>query len=238
MTNEELARLGELADEVLDKYQKFHSGYYGPMSPEEYNGRDPRGAILAALEKAVEAVQSEYDAFRDKIDASLDRIEPKLNKSLGDVTVIIAQRNALESECAALKVENARLREALSFYSKQENYRLTRLDADHGGMHSALDADQGHDAREALDPTTQAEGPTTPTDDDLALVSDKPAELVAAARILARVLDKPVYLTRMTTMGGVVLGSGTWTITIERDGYGSEVKIEPDGSAWEQDVYT
>ncbi len=80
--------------------------------------------------------------------------------------------------------------------------------------------------------------PLTFTVSCLGLLTDVPDELVVGARILARELGKPVYLTRMVSQGGIVPGSGDWTITIERDGYGSEVRIDPDGSAYEQDVYT
>ena len=80
--------------------------------------------------------------------------------------------------------------------------------------------------------------PLTFTVSCLGLLTDMPDELVVGARILSRELGKPVYLTRMVSQGGIVAGSGDWTITIERNGYGSEVRIDPDGSAHEQDVYT
>jgi hypothetical protein len=72
----------------------------------------------------------------------------------------------------------------------------------------------------------------------LGLLTDKPDDLVTGARILARALDRTVYLTRMVTHGGVIAGSGTWTITIEHDRYGSHVAIEPDGSAKACEVLT
>lgn len=80
--------------------------------------------------------------------------------------------------------------------------------------------------------------PLTFTISCLGLLTDMPDELVVGARILARALDKPVYLTRARSPGGISLSVGLWSITIERNGYGSEVRIDPDGSAHEQDVYT
>lgn len=80
--------------------------------------------------------------------------------------------------------------------------------------------------------------PLTFTVSCLGLLTDMPDELVVGARILARELGKPVYLTRSRSPGGISLSVGVWSITIKRDGYGSEVRIDPDGSAHEMDVYT
>ncbi len=83
--------------------------------------------------------------------------------------------------------------------------------------------------------TLRSDGPAHP---GLDIVKDKPPELVIAARILARALDRTVYLTQMRSPGVLNTSERPWTITIEKDGYGSEVAIEPDGSALECDVWT
>lgn len=79
---------------------------------------------------------------------------------------------------------------------------------------------------ESLNDTTQ-----------LGLLTDKPADLVVGARILARAMDRPVYLTKPTSAGGIV-SYETWTLTIERDQRGSHVEIRPDGSAVACEVWT
>lgn len=109
MTNEELAR--ECAKD-------FHRQM---KIAEHVSALNMEWIFEAAIQKAVEPLQSEYDAFRDRIDAHLDRIEPKLDKSLSDVKIITGQKDVLESKCADLKRAIGRLREALDKYGGHES---------------------------------------------------------------------------------------------------------------------
>lgn len=133
--------------------------------------------------------------------------------------------------------ERDRLQEALVFYARPEHWSEPvpdrEIEQNGSNTHATLDA--GWKARDAIGP--QAIGMKAPVHPGLDIVKDKPAELVVAARILARALDKTVYLTKMRSPGVLDTSERPWTITIEKDGYGSEVAIEPDGSALECDVW-
>lgn len=137
-----------------------------------------------------------------------------------------------------LMKDRDRLQEALVFYARPEHWSepVPDREIEQNGSHTHATLDAGWKARDAIGP--QAIGMKAPAHPGLDIVEDKPAELVVAARILARALDRTVYLTKMRTAGGLDTGDRPWTITIEKDGYGSEVAIKPDGSAKACDVWT
>ncbi len=80
--------------------------------------------------------------------------------------------------------------------------------------------------------------PLTFTVSCLGLLTEKPDELVVGARILARQLGRAVYLTRAVPLGAIPSVDGDWVITLDRDEHGSEVRIDPNGSAHEMDTCT
>ncbi len=83
------------------------------------NNAQPFGGIsIDALYEAITDVETEHNRLRRDSEA------------------------CLTSACTELQTEVEQLQKTLAFYGEQENYRPTRLDADHGGMYSEGDGDQ------------------------------------------------------------------------------------------------
>ena len=163
-------------------------------------------------------------AARDRIERQQKQIESQIDSLAHFGETLEAVKGAEEFGDLVLRLlkERDRLRRAISF--------------------AMCTIRSGEDMTpEAEQIFTEALGsysPLTFTVSCLGLLTDTPDELVVGARILARALDKPVYLTRAVPLGAIPSADGDWVITIDRDEHGSEVRIDPDGSAHEMDTYT
>ena len=179
-------------------------------------------------------------AARDRIERQQKQIESQIDSLAHFGETLEAVKGAEEFGDLVLRLlkDRDRLQEALVFYATPEHWSdlVPDEEIEQNGSHTPITMDAGWKARDAIGP--QAIGMNQPEHPGLDIVKDKPPELVVAARILARALDRTVYLTKMRSPGVLDTSERPWTITIEKDGYGSEVAIEPDGSALECDVWT